>query len=149
MLLCLCCSSIMETWLTGGMPTTTDCTQDRSERRRSWGQQQKCGVKNKEHAGGKGYQQGVHRPAKEQEEDSDGKTNRHRVGPPTCCWTLLWDTGMGPGARLRKFWLGATWPGCICAPPPLNCCMEGKKSERAIRTFFSQRHHSEHHQWPR
>lgn len=35
MLFCLCCSSIIETWLTGGMPTTTDWTQDRSERRRS------------------------------------------------------------------------------------------------------------------
>ena len=37
MLFCLCCSSIIETWLTGGMPTTTDWTQDRSKRRRSGG----------------------------------------------------------------------------------------------------------------
>lgn len=34
MLFCLCCSSIIETWLTGGMPTTTDWTKDRSERRK-------------------------------------------------------------------------------------------------------------------
>lgn len=53
MLFCLCCSSIIETWLTGGMPTTTDWTQNRSERRRLGWSGGSVEIK-KEHSGKKG-----------------------------------------------------------------------------------------------